>query len=162
MALVRSKSLPGVGGDAGASGVAAWRGDEESSQGPSVGVLRDSGVGVGSSENPSFMSDPRSSLIGELVSGGIGSEPPSAEAEGGKNNPEDETKRPTIGRHYYPEGGWGWLVLGAAFLVHILTHGLHQAGGTFLDCVGERFPVASPLSRGEYYYCNPKQIFKIH
>ena len=69
---------------------------------------------------------------------------------GNSTIPEDEAKKPTIGRHYYPEGGWGWLVLVAAICVHILSHGLHLAGGTFLDCVGEKFPLASPLSRGEY------------
>lgn len=134
-------------------GGASWRGDEESSQGPSVGILRDSGLGVGSSEHPSFMSDPRSSLMGELVSGGMASELPSAEGGPGKQegpNVDDDFKRPTIGRHYYPEGGWGWLVLIAAFLVHALSHGLHTAGGTFLTCVAEKFPRATPLSRGKY------------
>ncbi|KAF5291585.1 hypothetical protein FQR65_LT01898 [Abscondita terminalis] len=35
----------------------------------------------------------------------------------------------TIKQHYYPEGGWGWLVCGAAFLAHLLTSGLQFAFG---------------------------------
>ncbi|KAJ3627507.1 hypothetical protein MTP99_014881 [Tenebrio molitor] len=26
-------------------------------------------------------------------------------------------------RHYYPEGGWGWIVAACAVLVHIVNHG---------------------------------------
>ncbi|RZC36658.1 hypothetical protein BDFB_006539, partial [Asbolus verrucosus] len=35
----------------------------------------------------------------------------------------------TIKQHYYPEGGWGWLVCGAAFLAHLLTSGFQLAFG---------------------------------
>ncbi|XP_049817094.1 monocarboxylate transporter 2-like [Aethina tumida] len=35
----------------------------------------------------------------------------------------------TIKQHYYPEGGWGWLVCGAAFMAHLLTSGLQLAFG---------------------------------
>ncbi|XP_065158955.1 monocarboxylate transporter 2-like isoform X2 [Atheta coriaria] len=35
----------------------------------------------------------------------------------------------TIKQHYYPEGGWGWLVCGAAFLAHLLTSGMQLAFG---------------------------------
>ncbi|XP_050298344.1 monocarboxylate transporter 2-like [Anthonomus grandis grandis] len=34
-----------------------------------------------------------------------------------------------IKQHYYPEGGWGWLVCGAAFLAHLLTSGMQLAFG---------------------------------
>ncbi|GLV34501.1 hypothetical protein CBL_09749 [Carabus blaptoides fortunei] len=34
-----------------------------------------------------------------------------------------------IRQHYYPEGGWGWIVCGAAFLAHLLTTGLQLAFG---------------------------------
>ena len=30
----------------------------------------------------------------------------------------------TLKQHYYPEGGWGWLVALAAFLVNIIGHGV--------------------------------------
>ncbi|XP_025837038.1 monocarboxylate transporter 2-like [Agrilus planipennis] len=35
----------------------------------------------------------------------------------------------TIKQHYYPEGGWGWLVCGAAFLAYLLTSGFQLAFG---------------------------------
>ncbi|XP_057668640.1 monocarboxylate transporter 2-like [Diorhabda carinulata] len=35
----------------------------------------------------------------------------------------------TIKQHYYPEGGWGWLVCGAAFLAHLLTSGIQLSYG---------------------------------
>ncbi|KAF4522124.1 hypothetical protein B566_EDAN012586 [Ephemera danica] len=40
-----------------------------------------------------------------------------------------QPKETTIGQHYYPEGGWGVVVVVCATLVHALTHGLHQAAG---------------------------------
>jgi hypothetical protein len=35
----------------------------------------------------------------------------------------------TIRQHYYPEGGWGWIVCGVGFLVHLLTSGLQLSFG---------------------------------
>lgn len=32
-------------------------------------------------------------------------------------------------QHFYPEGGWGWIVCGAAFLAHLLTTGMQLAFG---------------------------------
>ncbi|XP_047736434.1 monocarboxylate transporter 2 isoform X2 [Hyalella azteca] len=155
MTLKRSKSLPGVGGGvivdyfptAAAKAAALWRGSEKFE---SVGPPQDSGVVVGSSENPSFISDPRSSLVGDLASGALVSELPSAEEVVGDKvvSPDDECKQPTIGRHYYPEGGWGWLVLVAAVGVNVITHGLHQSVGVTLGCIATHFPTATPLSQG--------------
>lgn len=34
-----------------------------------------------------------------------------------------------IRQHFYPEGGWGWIVCGAAFLAHLLTTGMQLAFG---------------------------------
>ncbi|XP_041982093.1 monocarboxylate transporter 4-like [Aricia agestis] len=34
-----------------------------------------------------------------------------------------------IKHHYYPEGGWGWIVCGAAFLAHLVSTGLQLAYG---------------------------------
>lgn len=39
----------------------------------------------------------------------------------------------TLRQHYYPEGGWGWVVLVAGLLVQILSHGAHGAVGVFLQ-----------------------------
>jgi hypothetical protein len=35
----------------------------------------------------------------------------------------------TIRQHYYPEGGWGWIVCGVCFLAHLLTSGLQLGFG---------------------------------
>ena len=127
MSLIRSKSLPGVG---------AWS-NEESSSTDREERGRDSGVLIGS-DQPSFGSEPRSSLLCELASGVALSEPPSGEIDEKVDNrqdgiePDGEIKKATIGRHYYPEGGWGWVVLTMALLVQISAHGIHQATGVLL------------------------------
>ncbi|XP_071629567.1 uncharacterized protein [Temnothorax longispinosus] len=45
----------------------------------------------------------------------------------------------TLRQHYYPEGGWGWVVLLVGLLVQILSHGAHGAAGIFLQQVEVRF-----------------------
>ncbi|KAJ9591212.1 hypothetical protein L9F63_002283, partial [Diploptera punctata] len=37
--------------------------------------------------------------------------------------------RRLLWRHYYPEGGWGWVVVGCSVGVHVLNHGLQLGGG---------------------------------
>jgi hypothetical protein len=46
----------------------------------------------------------------------------------------------TIRQHYYPEGGWGWVVVVCAVLVQILCHGIHGAAGVWLQEILGRFP----------------------
>lgn len=45
----------------------------------------------------------------------------------------------TLKQHYYPEGGWGWVVLLVGLLVQILSHGAHGAVGVFLQQVTVKF-----------------------
>lgn len=45
----------------------------------------------------------------------------------------------TLKQHYYPEGGWGWVVLLVGLLVQILSHGTHGAIGVFLQQVTVKF-----------------------
>ncbi|KAH7936642.1 hypothetical protein HPB49_001886 [Dermacentor silvarum] len=45
----------------------------------------------------------------------------------------------TIRQHYYPEGGWGWVVCACALLVHMLTHGLQGAYGLLLIVIRQQF-----------------------
>lgn len=45
----------------------------------------------------------------------------------------------TLRQHYYPEGGWGWVVLLVGLLVQILSHGAHGAVGVFLQQVEVKF-----------------------
>lgn len=50
----------------------------------------------------------------------------------------DETVQ-NIGTHYYPEGGWGWWVLGVATLLHGSLAGLGLAWGVLLPEVLQEF-----------------------
>ncbi|XP_022238040.1 monocarboxylate transporter 10-like [Limulus polyphemus] len=50
-----------------------------------------------------------------------------------------ELKTSTIMQHYYPEGGWGWVICACAFLVHGLTTGLQLSFGVFYMQVLRRF-----------------------
>ncbi|KAK3852391.1 hypothetical protein Pcinc_041020 [Petrolisthes cinctipes] len=139
--MSRSRSVPVV--DKGSSG--EWEDDIE---GENTGG-RDSGVVVGASDHASFASDARSSLLGDLPSGLAISELPSEEVpeEGrGGVQGEDPNKRETIGSHYYPEGGWGWVVAVMALMVQIVAHGLHQAGGVMLLHTLAKFPESSLLA----------------
>ncbi|XP_013793495.1 monocarboxylate transporter 12-B-like [Limulus polyphemus] len=44
----------------------------------------------------------------------------------------DNPKAATIHQHYYPEGGWGWMVCGCATIAQLLTVGLLAAYGFFI------------------------------
>lgn len=151
--LSRSRSLPTV--DKGVCG--EWEDDIE---GEGTGG-RDSGVVVVASDHASFASDARSSLLGDLPSGLAVSELPSEEipeeARGGTGQTEDPNKKETIGRHYYPEGGWGWVVVVMALMVQVVAHGLHQAGGVMLLHTLAKFPESSLLAASKltclFVYC---------
>lgn len=45
----------------------------------------------------------------------------------------------TLKQHYYPEGGWGWVVVVVGVLVQLLSHGLHVAYGVLLVETVRRF-----------------------
>ncbi|KAK9303602.1 hypothetical protein QLX08_004764 [Tetragonisca angustula] len=45
----------------------------------------------------------------------------------------------TLKQHYYPEGGWGWVVLFVGTLVQMLSHGVHGSSGIFLQQVAGKF-----------------------
>lgn len=53
---------------------------------------------------------------------------------------DGETRR-LLRRHYYPEGGWGWVVVTASVIVQALNHGLQLSVGVFLPFTGGRFDV---------------------
>ena len=40
---------------------------------------------------------------------------------------------------YYPDGGWGWVVCGAMFIVQFLAHGIHLAAGTLTMDIRAQF-----------------------
>lgn len=45
----------------------------------------------------------------------------------------------TLHQHYYPEGGWGWIILLIGALIQCISHGLHMAIGTMLVNVVTEF-----------------------
>lgn len=54
----------------------------------------------------------------------------------------------TLKQHYYPEGGWGWLILIAAIIAQVLAHGLHGAVAIFLQQVNNKFGSQPYLQTG--------------
>lgn len=45
----------------------------------------------------------------------------------------------TLKQHYYPEGGWGWVVVTCSLVVQILTHGLQLGSGVLVPETVNRF-----------------------
>lgn len=54
----------------------------------------------------------------------------------------------TLKQHYYPEGGWGWIVVFAGVLVQVLSHGIHGSNGVFLQQVANKFGPHAYLESG--------------
>ena len=65
------------------------------------------------------------------------------------NSTVDRKKRiASIFQHYYPEGGWGVVLLLAVIMVQIIIHGLLLSYGVLLAKVVRRFRV-SMLESGQ-------------
>lgn len=56
--------------------------------------------------------------------------------------------RCTIRQHYYPESGWGWVVVVAGVMVQILAAGIHGAVGVWLLLEGSKRYRQPPLNVG--------------
>ncbi|XP_022166266.1 monocarboxylate transporter 10 isoform X2 [Myzus persicae] len=54
----------------------------------------------------------------------------------------------TLKQHYYPEGGWGWVVAAVAVAAHLLTHGLHLASGVFVQELVNKFGPGTVVPAG--------------
>uniref|UniRef100_A0A182TIS2 Uncharacterized protein n=1 Tax=Anopheles melas TaxID=34690 RepID=A0A182TIS2_9DIPT len=68
------------------------------------------------------------------------------------------TSTSTIKQHYYPEGGWGWIIVLVGVLVHVLTHGLQTAVGVVILAAGRTYRIESIIVTGEVHTC-PGRMF---
>ncbi|VVC32202.1 Major facilitator superfamily,Major facilitator superfamily domain [Cinara cedri] len=59
-----------------------------------------------------------------------------------------KTEVPTLKQHYYPEGGWGWIVVAVSFAVHVLNQGLHMSSGVLLPIIVRNYPHSTYGSSG--------------
>ena len=76
---------------------------------------------------------------------------PSVTSSTTRKRREKEVKQATIRQHYYPEGGWGYIVLLCASLVNILAHGLQLSFGVLLLAILRRWgSQVAPISASEY------------
>ncbi|CAH0553341.1 unnamed protein product [Brassicogethes aeneus] len=66
--------------------------------------------------------------------------------------PLDARKTTTLRRHYYPEGGWGWVVVVCAVLVHVLNHGIQLSCSQLVVPGVEKFKVESVHFAGKFNY----------
>ncbi|XP_017770975.1 PREDICTED: uncharacterized protein LOC108558543 [Nicrophorus vespilloides] len=53
--------------------------------------------------------------------------------------PLDARKATTLRRHYYPEGGWGWIIIACTILVHILNVGLQMSCSQLITPAADKF-----------------------
>lgn len=49
----------------------------------------------------------------------------------------------TLRQHYYPEGGWGWLITAIGIIMQCIAHGLHMSVGVFIVEIMRSFRVSS-------------------
>lgn len=66
-------------------------------------------------------------------------------------------------RHYYPEGGWGWVVAVCAVLVHVLNHGVQLSCSQLVEPAAFKFHVAAVYPAGIYllFRCATAARYKI-
>lgn len=62
----------------------------------------------------------------------------------------DPRKTATLYRHYYPEGGWGYVIVTCSVLVSVLGQGLQLSFGHLLNPLALKFGVPNSGDIGEY------------
>ncbi len=67
-----------------------------------------------------------------------------------KRSKREEAKQATIRQHYYPEGGWGHIIVLVTFLVQSITHGLQMALGIVLLVMLRRWGEDTMEASGAY------------
>lgn len=55
----------------------------------------------------------------------------------------------TLRQHYYPEGGWGWLITVIGVIMQLISHGLHMSVGVFIVEIMKTYRVSS-IRAGEW------------
>lgn len=70
---------------------------------------------------------------------------PSATSTTVKRKRKEEMKQATIKQHYYPEGGWGFVVLIVAVIVQSITHGLQLSFGIIMLAIKRRWHEAEDV-----------------
>lgn len=60
-------------------------------------------------------------------------------------------KKITLNKHYYPEGGWGYVIIIITILVHLISHGLQLASGLLMSPTMTRFEQTVENSGTKYY-----------
>lgn len=58
----------------------------------------------------------------------------------------------TITQHYYPEGGWGYVVLAVATICHSLICGFHLSAGVFILQILNKFGEDLAMHSGKEYF----------
>ena len=73
---------------------------------------------------------------------------------------KEELKQATIRQHYYPEGGWGFVVVIVAVIVQIITHGLQLSFGILILAIKRRWPDADFVQMSEYLFNSFRDPFR--
>lgn len=74
--------------------------------------------------------------------------------------PLDPKKLVTLCRHYYPEGGWGWVIAACSVIVHLLTCGLQLGCASFTIPTMYRFHTSVVETAGEFFFCFIRLSFR--
>ena len=77
---------------------------------------------------------------------------PSVTSVATKRKRKEEMKQATIRQHYYPEGGWGFVVVIVAVIVQIITHGLQLSFGILILAIKRRWPDAGSVQISEWFF----------
>ncbi|OQR66777.1 hypothetical protein BIW11_04917, partial [Tropilaelaps mercedesae] len=74
----------------------------------------------------------------------------------------DKPKVSTIRQHYYPEGGWGWVICSIAVFVHFLVHGIYWCFPLLILRMKNQFKYTVdifPAERWANEMGDPEQVF---
>lgn len=56
----------------------------------------------------------------------------------------------TLRQHYYPEGGWGFIIIFIGLIMQCIAHGIHMSAGVVLVEIMRTFHVSSTKSGDNY------------